>query len=62
METKCRMCHIGIDKGACNQQYTRITVVTDSDAEGTREKRSYLCEGCSASLELWMLEKEKLIQ
>ena len=58
MEPRCRICGAYIDKGACNQQYARITVVTDSDAEGTREKRSYLCEGCSISLEIWMLEKE----
>ena len=58
MKAMCRICGLDIDKGACNQQYSIITIVRDSDEKGRREERRYLCKGCTVNLVIWLIKEE----
>lgn len=54
----CKRCGEMIDKGACGQAFTIITIKDDraNDSEKYEEKRCYLCDGCTIDLELFLLK------
>ena len=53
---KCERCGEIIDISACNQTYGILTEVRDTDAEGTKIKTVYLCDGCLAHLQVEILK------
>lgn len=61
VKKKCEKCGELIDRGACGQAFTIITVKDDraNKQEFYHQKRMYLCDGCTASLTLWLLGEIK---
>ena len=57
---KCKRCDAPIDRGACGQAFTIITIKDDraNDSEKYQQKRFYLCDDCTASLEVMIAEWE----
>lgn len=53
-KVKCAICEDIVDRGACNQEFTIITIVRDTDATGTKKIRKYLCEYHASHLHLWI--------
>ncbi len=50
----CAICEEIVDRGACNQNFTIITTVKDTDEAGTKKIRNHLCDTHTAHLELWI--------
>lgn len=55
---KCERCGTIIDRSACGQAFTIITIKDDraNNPEKTQQKRFYLCDDCTASLEVTMAQ------
>lgn len=55
----CEICGEPIDRGACGQAFAIITIKDDQDNDPAtyNQKRVYLCDGCTLSLETWILDK-----
>ena len=59
-ETRCAICKEKIDKSACGQAFTIITI-NDDRANSTnlfKRLRLHLCDGCTADFQLWLAENE----
>jgi len=48
---ECARCGEHIDKSACGETYTIMTVVTDSDETGTKKEKKYLCSHCTLMIQ-----------
>jgi len=53
---RCRICGIDIDRSACGQKLAVVTTYDDSknDPKQYRVQRAYLCESCTATLEVFI--------
>jgi len=58
-EARCKICGERIDKSACGQQFTIITIKDDSenDPEKYRVERFYLCDNHTSDLRIWFLSR-----
>ena len=57
--TTCRICEEPIDKSACGQAFTIVTVKDDraNSTKKYKEERFYLCDSCTASLAVFVNTK-----
>lgn len=55
-ETNCEICGEPIDRTSCDQTYSILTIIRDTDATGTKEERVYLCEEDTARVEVFINE------
>lgn len=60
---RCKKCGSHIDRGACEQAFTIITIKDDreNDSSKYRQRRFYLCDDCTVDLELFLGDAEAMV-
>jgi len=54
---RCGICNKRIDRSACNEDFTIITIVRDQ-GNATHRLRSYLCDNHTPKLEVFLATEE----
>jgi len=55
----CGRCGERIDRGACGQAFSIVTVKDDreNDPEKYHQSRFYLCDNCTSEMGIWVTSK-----